>query len=149
MWFRLKKNYITREGEIHFDSWDTVMIKKRAPILVRLEISGVDFTRSWVPGYSFIFSSGGLDHLTLDDLELVEQCGIGDTGDYIFCATNREFVYTPWDHRYLTKQFKFCPRCGKKLTDFPPYPFEEVESYKINQNDFLISQELKLIAGLR
>lgn len=96
MWFRLKRDYQTREGEIHYDSWHTAIIKKGAPVLVRLELLGadIDIKTTGVPGYSFIFASGGLNHLILDDLVLPGKCSISNSVE-IFAPPGRNFSISP------------------------------------------------------
>lgn len=128
MWLMLKVDYVTKKGEIHFDSWNIARIKRGAPIIVRLDFPGLGFK---FPISSFMFSSGSLDHLRLDDLELPKTCSMGQWGD-IFCINTKEF-FSLGGHKYLKHQIKYCPLCGAKINQLPPLPIPANDNFAIKK----------------
>ena len=134
MWFRLARDYKTRKGEIHFDSWGTVGVKKGAPIVVspRLRVSEKGKVSVSV---EFIFSSGGLDDLKLSDLVLPKHC-VKNEWDTIFCPFTKTFFHVSSHDQHLMAQIKYCPKCGREVLILPRYPIEETGQYEIKRKNY-------------
>jgi hypothetical protein len=120
MWFRLKKDYETKKGEIHFDSWGIQKIKKGAPIAV-----GFQFIKENEISPYFIFTAGGV-HLELSMLELPDVCEKTYYGD-VYCVTNKKFFYASFHNSGCTiaRQLIYCPLCGKLLREQADFPRKE------------------------
>lgn len=124
MWFRLALDYQTHGDEIHYSSWDTVMIKKGAPVSVSFMFREKDVIIS-----NFVFAGGGLYHIDLHMLDLPNSCVKSFDGD-VFCATKRMFFYGSY-HRgreLLANQLLYCPLCGEELEEQADFPREEKSS---------------------
>lgn len=122
MWFRLAKDYQTQTDEIHREFWGIKKIKKGAPIAV-----GLIFTSpNGEIKPDFVFTAGGLHHLSLSMLELPNICVKNGEGD-VFCATKQKFFYVSYSYhnRIIAKQLFHCPLCGQELKEQAPFPREE------------------------
>jgi hypothetical protein len=138
MWFRLKEDYKTQEDEIHFGRWYIKIIKKGAPISVALRFDAIDAIRREV-NPEFIFSSGGLKHLSLSMLELPGKCSMDENiNGNIFCATKKKFFCAGNELGTLVgKQMDFCPLCGNQLEILKAFPLTE------NKKQYEVLGEIK------
>ena len=128
MWFRLAEDYQTHKGEIHRESWGIGKIKKGAPVTVSLL-----FDQNGEVKPNFVFSSGGLYHLTISMLELLDVCVKNSRGD-VFCATKEKFFYASysWHNAVIAKQLFYCPLCGRELKEHLPFPMmEESKTFEV------------------
>jgi len=143
MWFRLARDYKTDEGEIHFDSWGIIGIKKGAPIAIRPQL--ISETGVISVSVDFIFLSGGLKNLTFSDFILPKHC-VKNNLDTIFCSFTNTLFYVPGRNQHVMAQIKYCPKCGREVLLWPPYPCEENnETYIVKDAD--ISKEIKLLVS--
>lgn len=121
MWFRLKNDYKTSKGEIHFDHWNIEKIKKGAAIVV-----GLIFCNDGKIRPDFIFSAGGLKHMDMSMLDTPNFCVKNFYGD-VYCARKKKFFYGSFTSSgvAIARQMIHCPLCGKRLVELVEYPREE------------------------
>lgn len=128
MWFPLKRRYSLEKEVIDPHSrWGqegVIALKRGTPIVIEIE--------GEIPIPAFVFSGARLQNLTFNDLRLPEQCVIDEEGT-VFCALSKNFVGIGYK-RWLRPRINYCPGCGKKIADLPPFPkIKKLKMYEVKR----------------